>query len=261
MAFRARWRARSARQFWSFSRRQAKVQLMAQRAPKHVEEIARALSLRYHDDAHRNRKNPFEELLFILCSIQTNSELYSTTFALLRRAYPRFDDVADAPPREIARVLRGGGLHRQKATTVSRIAKSLRAKYGRVTLAPLHRAPALECETLLVSLPGVGKKTARCVMMYSLGLAVFPVDTHCWRVCRRLGWVRATRPNGSCSPADMDRLQNRIPSEHRHTLHINMVSLGRDVCTARRPRCYDCPIEHFCPRLAVATRPMRRGQS
>jgi hypothetical protein len=108
---------------------------MAQRAPKHVEEIARALSLRYHDDAHRNRKNPFEELLFILCSIQTNSELYSTTFALLRRAYPRFDDVADAPPREIARVLRGGGLHGKRRPR-SHASRNLFAPSTGVSLSP-----------------------------------------------------------------------------------------------------------------------------
>jgi endonuclease III len=225
---------------------------MARHAPQCVGEVARALSKRYHDDAHNNRRNPFEELLFILCSLQTNEELYSNTFALLRRAYPRFDELADAAPNDLARVLRGGGLHRQKARIISRIARLLRTEYGRVTLAPLRVASTSECEAFLASLPGVGKKTARCVMMYSLGRSVFPVDTHCWRVCRRLGWVRPTRPDKSCSPADMDRLQLRLPSEYRRDLHVNMVSLGRDVCTARRPRCSACAIKKYCPRIGVS---------
>jgi endonuclease III len=225
---------------------------MAHHAPQYVSEVARALSLRYHDDAHNNRRNPFEELLFILCSIQTNAKLYSDTFALLRQAYPKCDDLADADPDDLAHVLRCGGLHRQKATIISRIARLLRANYGRVTLAPLRFASVRECESLLISLPGVGKKTARCVMMYSFGRPVFPVDVHCWRICRRLGWVRPTRPDKSCSPADMDRLQSRVPNGYRRTLHVNMVSLGRDVCTARQPRCDGCPIKEYCPRIGIS---------
>jgi len=225
---------------------------MARHAPKLVAEVARALSRRYHDHAHNNRRNPFEELLFILCSLQTNEELYSNTFALLRRAYPRFDDLAEAAPNDMANVLRGGGLHKQKARIISRIARLLRTEYGRVTLAPLRAVSTSECEAFLASLPGVGKKTARCVMMYSLGRPVFPVDTHCWRVCRRLGWVKPTRPDRSCSPADMDRLQSRLPNEYRHGLHVNMVSLGRDVCSARQPSCSVCAIEEYCPRIGVS---------
>jgi endonuclease-3 len=226
---------------------------MANRAPQHLVHVATALSLRYHNDTHNNRQNPFEELLFILCSLQTNEGLYSSTFALLKRAYPRFDDLADAAPDDIANVLRGGGLHKQKATIIACIARLLRAEYGRVTLAPLHLKCTSECEAFLTSLPGVGKKTARCVLMYSLGRPVFPVDTHCWRICCRLGWVRPTRPDRSCSPSDMDRLQSYVPSECRHDLHVNMVSLGRDVCTARQPSCSACAIRKYCRRIGVKT--------
>ena len=225
---------------------------MARHVPQFIAEVASTLSMRYHDDAHNNRRNSFEELLFILCSLQTNEELYSNTFALLKGAYRTFDDLAEADPDSMAKVLRGGGLHKQKANIISRIARLLRAEYGRVTLAPLRLVPTSKCEAFLTALPGVGKKTARCVMMYSLGRSVFPVDTHCWRICRRLGWASPPRPDKSCSPADMDRLQSHLPSEYRHSLHVNMISLGRDVCTARQPRCSACAIKEYCPRIGVS---------
>lgn len=228
--------------------------LAARHKPRHIEEIALALSSRYGDDRHGNRSNPFEEFLFILCSLQTNEDLYTSTFASLKRAYPRCDMLAKTSCRNIAAVLRIGGLANQKAGTIFKVARVLREKYGRVTLAPLHAKSTNDCEAFLTSLPGIGIKTARCILMYSLGRPVFPVDTHCWRICRRLGWVKATRPDGSCSPQDMDRLQERIPPPLRYGLHVNMISLGRDVCTTANPKCSACVIRHRCHRVGVEGR-------
>jgi len=104
---------------------------------------------------------------------------------------------------------------------------------------------------VLLSLPGVGRKTARCILMYSLGREVFPVDTHCWRVAIRLGWIAPSCSNGRCYPKDMDALQEKIPPELRYTLHVNMVSLGREICTMRQPKCPDCPLTHLCPKIGV----------
>ncbi|MEZ5304792.1 MAG: endonuclease III domain-containing protein [Verrucomicrobiales bacterium] len=103
-------------------------------------------------------------------------------------------------------------------------------RFGKLSLADLRRLPDGEVEAFLTSLKGVGKKVARCVMMYSLDRQVFPVDTHCWRIARRLGWVRPTQKDGHCSERDMDRLQERIPPARRYSLHVNMVSLGRGFC-------------------------------
>lgn len=108
-----------------------------------------------------------------------------------------------------------------------------------------------EAEAFLLSLPGVGKKVARCVLMYSLGRQVFPVDTHCWRIARRLGWVRPIQKDKHCAPRDMDRLQSKIPLELRHSLHVNIISLGREICTPTTPRCNECPISAWCPRIGV----------
>jgi endonuclease III len=124
-------------------------------------------------------------------------------------------------------------------------------RFGRPTLAPLRKMTEVECEEFLCSLPGVGKKIARCVMVYSLNKKVFPVDTHCWRISRRLGWIKSTDKHKFCSSRDMDLLQEIIPPKLRLSLHVNMVSLGRDKCAARLPQCSSCPISEYCPKIDV----------
>ncbi|MBC8877042.1 MAG: hypothetical protein H8E44_47040 [Planctomycetes bacterium] len=223
----------------------------ASQCAPNVERIARVLHRRYRDWDHYNRKNPLEELLFILCSIQTNEELYRDTFKALTWAFPTFDALAAAPEHEIADAIVNGGLSNQKAHKIRQLLDDIINRFGKPTLAPLKRMTDEERERFLTSLMGVGKKSARCVMMYSLGSQVFPVDLHCWRICRRLGWVRSTRPDRSCSPKDMDRLQAKVPRELRFSLHVNMVSLGRKICTTHRPKCSSCPIRRYCRRIGV----------
>jgi endonuclease-3 len=80
-----------------------------------------------------------------------------------------------------------------------------------------------DCERFLCALPGIGKKAARCIMMYSLDRAVFPVDSHCWRISQRLGWANSNTRSGFCTSNNMDRLQEVIPKKLRQSRHVNMV--------------------------------------
>lgn len=218
--------------------------------PAAVHEILRE---RYRDWDHHNRCNPLDELLFILCSTRTQEDGYRGTYAALKQEFPTFEALAEAPARYIARPLAPGGLQRQKSRAIREICNRIMAHFGRLSLAPLRDMSDGECEAFLTSLPLVGKKVARCVMMYSLGRAVFPVDTHCWRIARRLGWVRSTQRDGHCSDRDMDRLQTKIPAELRFSLHVNFLSLGREFCGGQSPRCSECPLGGVCPRVGVGT--------
>ncbi len=202
---------------------------------RRIDKTARILRERYGDLAHHNRTNPLEELLFILCSVQTQESNYRRTFAALRRAFPRFEALAGAGEKAIAKPLKSGGLSPTKSRRIRDICRRIKAAFGKMTLSPLKRMSNDQCEAFLTALPGVGTKVARCVMMYSLGRKVFPVDTHCWRICRRLGWIRATRKDGQCGRKDMDRLQKRVPKELRFSLHVNLISLGRETCTVAKP--------------------------
>lgn len=207
--------------------------------------VARELSKRYGDFEHYNRRNPLEELLFILCSVQTQEINYRLTFRALRRRFPRMEMLAKATAAQIAEPLKPGGLYRNKSKQIRKICRRLAEAFGRPTLAPAGRLNDSECEGFLTSLPGVGLKVARCVMLYSFDREVFPVDTHCWRISLRLGWIRQTRV-GICTRNDMDRLQEKIPPSLRLSLHVNMISLGREICRDDRPRCEVCPLRRHC---------------
>lgn len=223
---------------------------MGNRLARNVIEIAELLKNTYGDFGHYNRKNPLDELLFIICSVRTSEKNYQNTYKLLRKEFPSFSMLAEASAEYIAKPLATGGLQNQKSIAVKKIISAIVDKFGKPTLAPLKQLSDEDCEKFLTSLPGVGKKVARCIMIYSLNRKVFPVDTHCWRICCRIGWTRAKK-RGICTPEDMDRLQNKIPPDLRYSLHVNMVSLGRKVCTASKPKCQQCPVSEYCKKAGV----------
>lgn len=213
--------------------------------------VSGALSAAYGDFAHHNKRDPFDELLFIICSTKTNESGYRGTYSKLKARFPTRASLAAATAKQIERTILAGGLAKQKSQAIRKISNILVGRFGKLTLAPLKTFSDCEAEEFLRSLPSVGPKVARCVMMYSLGRKVFPVDTHCWRISRRLGWVRPTQGDGHCAPKDMDRLQDKIPPEYRYSLHVNFVSHGRLVCTPSSPGCGECVIASYCKRIGV----------
>ncbi|MHB1185186.1 MAG: endonuclease III domain-containing protein [Desulfobulbia bacterium] len=223
----------------------------ARKYPAAVWDVAAALKYRYQDFDHYNLKDPLDELLFIICSTKTEESSYRNSFRALKETFPTHLNIAEATAEYIARPIAKGGLSNQKAKVIRNLLDSTVNKFGAPTLEPLRAMTDKDAESFLLSLPGVGKKIARCVLMYSLGRQVFPVDTHCWRISRRLGWVRPTQKDKRCAPRDMDRLQSKIPPELRYSLHVNMVSLGREICVAAMPKCEICPIAPFCRRVRV----------
>jgi endonuclease-3 len=156
--------------------------------------------------------------------------------------------VADAPVDDLAGAIRSGGLADQKAPRIHRILVEIEEREGTLDLSRLNELSDNEVNDYLCSLPGVGPKTAACVLVFSMGRAAFPIDTHVHRVTRRLGWI-----DGSASAEKAHRvLTPRIPSEIRYELHLALINHGRRVCLARRPRCSECVLLDLCdagPRL------------
>lgn len=219
--------------------------------PSAVFDVAAKLQARYADFNHYNLKNPLDELLFIICSTKTSEASYRSTYRSLKETFTTHLQIAEAPAKYIARPIVSGGLSNQKAKAIRNLLDVIVKRFGEPTLKSLRAMNDKDAESFLLSLPGVGKKVARCVLMYSLDRQVFPVDTHCWRIARRLDWVRPTQKDKHCAPRDMDRLQSKIPPELRYSLHVNMISLGREICTPSSPRCEECPISVLCPKIGV----------
>ncbi len=130
------------------------------------------------------------------------------------------------------------GLVNQKAPRVVEVARRLSADFGDVTLDPLRGMGDAEAEQYLTTLPGVGLKVARCVLMYSLGRDACPVDTHVYRIARRTGLVA----EGTTYAQAHEAMHRAVPPDLRYGLHVGFVRLGRTTCKARRPRCASCPL-------------------
>ena len=179
-----------------------------------------------------------------MLSSKTPPNRYQEVYRKLRCAYARAEKLADAQPEDIALVITEGGLENRKARAIASIARQLKQKFGRVTLAPLQKMTDEDAETFLSSLPEVNKKTARCVLMYALGRPVFPVDSHCFRIAQRLGWIPK---EVYLTDRRADELQAGVPQPLRRDLHVGMVLVGRNYCLPKNLRCSDCPLLELCP--------------
>jgi len=211
--------------------------------------VAKRLRSFYPDSDLGNKNSPLNELAFIVLSGQTDEKLCQVAYRQFKRAFPTWQGVADAPLRKLENPIRRAGLSHQKARYIKAIALKLRRDFGAVTLRGLPQLSTSKAEKYLCSLPGVGIKSARCVLLYSLSRPVFPADIHCLRVMQRLGWIE---PGWRRGESVADEAQALIPPRLRRLLHIRFVQHGRLLCGAR-PRCGVCPLNNCCPTARTAS--------
>lgn len=185
-----------------------------------------------------NYRDPLDELLFIICTTMTQYGT-SDTFRDLRKQFSPWTLLLRRDAQRIATTsLKKIGLSSQKASYMVGIAKRLNRDFGTVSLSTLVRWDTARAEAYLLELPGVGKKVARCVLMYSLNRDVLPVDTHVFRVSKRLGLIAAELPYGYAQ----DAIQLAVPAGLRYGLHVAMVRHGRSQCSETSPECSKCPL-------------------
>jgi endonuclease-3 len=200
------------------------------------------------------RLDPLDELVMTVLSQHTSDVNTARAFASLKARYPRWDDVVNARPKHVADVIRSGGLADQKAPRIQAILREIEGREGSLTLARLESLPDEEVEDYLCSLPGVGPKTAACVLVFSMGRDAFPIDTHVHRVTKRLGWIPA---NATADKAH-SLLKDAVPPEIRYELHVQLIAHGRTICKARMPLCSECPLFDVCE---AGTRLLAAGEA
>lgn len=216
---------------------------LVERAYAILPEISRRLERQYGSACLGNKTNPLDELIYIQLSVRTREGAYQSTFPSLRRLVSgSWGRLLRIPERQVVGALRGGGMARVKAKRIRGILRRIEKRFGNVSLAPLKTMPDDDVEAFLRSLPGVGPKIARCVMMYSLGRDTFPVDSHCRRVLTRLGLV----PPDLDVKASHDFIQPLVPVPLRRPLHVNLIHHGRTICTPRSPNCVACALSDRC---------------
>lgn len=183
-----------------------------------------------------------DELVATVLSQHTSDHNSGRAFAQLKAEFPDWEQVLRAPAGDVADAIRRGGIADQKARRIKQILAAIREREGRIDLSRLHDLDDAAVEEYLASLPGVGPKTAACVLVFSMGRAAFPVDTHVHRVAGRLGWI----PPGTSAEKAHRILGPAVPPGIRYDLHVALIEHGRRVCQAQHPRCGACVLRDEC---------------
>lgn len=187
-------------------------------------------------------RSALEVLIATILTQATTDRNALAAWENLRCHYPDFTMLTEVRPEELEQVIRSAGLAASKSRTILGVLREVRHKLGDGSLESLREHPD-RAGDFLTSLPGVGPKTVACTLLFGLGLAAFPVDTHIQRIVIRLGWV----PPATSPTSAQELLTQGIPQKYQAELHILLLNLGRVFCRPHEPRCGECPLAVECP--------------
>jgi endonuclease-3 len=193
----------------------------------------------YGTPVARFHGHPIAELVLTVLSQSTNDRNRDVAYDRLRERFPAWEDVRDAPVEEVEEAIRPGGISRVKSVRIQEILRAI----DPLDLDWLPDVPVEEAREYLIALPGVGRKTAACVLLFAWGLHDVPVDTHVGRVATRLALLRP----GAGSEEQHDEMLALTPPGAEMELHVNLLRHGRRTCHARKPDCRACVLRRMCP--------------
>ena len=210
------------------------------------EEKARLVSERlfafYGEPQWRGPLPPVDELVSTILSQNTNDSNRDRAFARLREKFPTWEEVRDADEQDVIDAIRPAGLANQKGPRIQNALREITAYRGEVNLDFLREMDSEEARAWLQNLKGVGPKTAAIVLQFAMGKPAFPVDTHIYRVTGRLG----LRPQKMTVEQSHKYLEKLFPPDSYYAVHLNLIRLGREICTARKRYCAKCPLKDIC---------------
>jgi endonuclease-3 len=200
--------------------------------------------LKTYGEPERAPMDAVSELVCTILSQNTNDSNRDRAYTALRARFPAWEQVRDAPTRHIIAAIRPAGLANQKGPRIRKILERItELNPGQpLNIDFLADMPVDAARQWLLSLDGVGPKTAAIVLLFSLNRPAFPVDTHVHRVTTRLGLI----PAGASAEKAHGLLEALVPPAWYYSFHINVILHGRNICQARRPRCADCPLHKHC---------------
>ena len=206
-------------------------------------EVLDALGIEYAPFPMEPRYDPIAEVVFTILSQHTSDRNSERAFKQLMDTFGSFDEVAEGDPELIARCINVGGLASIKATRIKQVLNLIQEKRGALDLFFLKELPMEEAKAWLRQLPGIGPKTAAIILCFALGMPAMPVDTHIYRVAKRLGLIG---PKTNYEQAH-EILEQSVEPEQVYPFHMVLITHGRRVCKAPRPLCHQCVLAYGCP--------------
>ena len=183
------------------------------------------------------------ELIYTILSQHTSDVNSERAFGRLRDRFPEWESVESVPVAEVEDAISVGGLARVKAPRIQAVLRQVFERRGDYSLDFLAQTAPADAKAWLCTLPGVGPKTAACVLCFSLGMPVLPVDTHVYRVAKRLALIG---PKATADQAH-ELLEARLTPESIYPFHMDLIQHGRQICKARTPCCAACLLVERCP--------------
>ncbi|MCI0337931.1 MAG: endonuclease III [Acidobacteria bacterium] len=204
--------------------------------------IVQNLEATYGTPRNTNSYDPIDELILTILSQSTSDINSHRAFDSLKKRFVDWESVRRARPDSIAAVIKSGGLANTKSVVIKNVLTQIKALRGKLDLSFLRTAPIVEAREFLTSLKGIGPKTAACVLLFSCKRPVFPMDTHIFRITRRLGLVPE-----KCGDIQAHEIMERlVPPKKHYSFHINLIRHGRSICRPRNPQCQKCPLIEHC---------------
>ncbi|MCK5151861.1 MAG: endonuclease III [Candidatus Thorarchaeota archaeon] len=204
--------------------------------------VCKILIKNYGDEIVERSLEPIDELVLTILSQNTNDINMFRAYENLKSTYPTWGEVLAATEEDLGEVIKSSGFFRVKARRIKATLSEIVERVGKLDLSHLESMPVTDATEWLTSLHGVGPKTAAIVLLFCFGMATLPVDTHVWRVTKRLGLI----PEKTSREKAQILLEEILPKKCIYSMNHNLIKHGREVCKAQKPRCEDCFMKDIC---------------
>lgn len=216
--------------------------IIAVKVRKDIKRIIRLLEQEYGLPRWRVRGDPVAVLVQTILSQNTSDRNSEPAFRRLMGSFPGWEEITEASEGEIARCIQSGGLARVKARYIREALAEIKRRHGSFDLTFLKEMSVEDARKWLMELPGVGMKTASCVLLFGLRMPALPVDTHVFRVASRLGLIK----QGTSTEKAHRELESMVAPEDVYRFHVLLITHGRRACRARLPYCMRCVLREVC---------------
>lgn len=206
-----------------------------------IESVLDVLEKLWHNEAKApelGHKEPLDGLILTILSQNTNDKNRDAAFKRLKEKFPTWDLAAKQSVKELEEVVRPAGLAPTKSRRILQILEIIKQDFGAYSIKALAERGRDEVKRYMTALPGVGAKTAACVLLFDMKIPAFPVDTHVSRIARRIGFVAHS---ASAEYISM-MFEREVKPERYLGGHVNMIEHGRAICRSKRPLCDECPL-------------------
>jgi endonuclease-3 len=211
--------------------------------PKNIEQIMQILPKVYSSNEKttlnrmRKKPDPFKILISCLLSLRTQDKNTEKASGQLYKIANTPQEIIELKIEELEKLIFSSGHYKKKARVLQSVSNELIQRFN-------SKVPSKKEE--LLSIKGIGPKTANIVLAFAYGQEVLPIDTHCHRIPNRLGWVKTKTPEQT-----EKELEKVLPKKYWKEFNAIFVQFGIDKCITISPKCSSCPVRHLCPRIGV----------